>query len=134
MTYEGARSVTGPYLGVLGASAAIVGVVAGFGEFFGYALRLASGYLSDRTRSYWLISLIGYRVNLLVVPLFALTGRGDPGVLLIVAERAGKAIRTPARDAMLSHAGSQTGLGWGVGLHGALDQTGAILGPLIVRA
>jgi predicted MFS family arabinose efflux permease len=70
----------------------------------------------------------------LAVPLLALTGRWDLAVLLIVAERAGKAIRTPARDAMLSHAGSQTGLGWGFGLHGALDQTGAILGPLIVGA
>ena len=134
MTYEGARSVTGPYLGILGASAAIVGFVAGFGEFLGYALRLVSGYLSDRTGSYWPITIIGYGVNLLAVPLLALTGRWELAVLLIVAERAGKAIRTPARDAMLSHAGSQTGLGWGFGLHGALDQTGAILGPLIVGA
>jgi MFS family permease len=134
VTYEGARSVTGPYLSILGASAAIVGVVAGFGEFLGYALRLASGYVSDRTGSYWLITIIGYGVNLLAVPLLALTGRWEFAVLLIVAERAGKAIRSPARDAMLSHAGSQTGLGWGFGLHGALDQTGAILGPLIVGA
>jgi hypothetical protein len=115
MTYEGARSVTGPYLGILGASAAIIGFIAGFGEFLGYALRLASGYLSDRTGSYWLITIIGYAVNLLAVPLLALTGRWELAVLLIVAERAGKAIRTPARDAML-------------------DQTGAILGPLIVGA
>jgi MFS family permease len=134
MTYEGARSVTGPYLGMLGASAAVVGLVAGFGEFLGYALRLVSGYLSDRTGSYWLITIIGYGVNLLAVPLLALTGRWELAVLLIVAERAGKAIRTPARDAMLSHAGTQIGLGWGFGLHGALDQTGAILGPLIVGA
>ena len=132
MTYEGARSVAGPYLGVLGASAAIVGVVAGFGEFLGYALRLVSGYLSDRTGSYWPITIIGYGINLLAVPLLALTGSWELAVLLIVAERAGKAIRIPARDAMLSHAGSQTGLGWGFGLHGALDQTGGILGPLIV--
>src|SRR3984893_18644857 len=134
MTYEGARSVTGPYLGVLGASAAIVGVVARFVEFLVYALRLVSGYLSDRTGSYWPITIIGYGVNLLAVPLLAFTGRWELAVLLIVAERAGKAIRTPARDAMLSHAGSHTGLGWAFGLHGALDQTGAILGPLIVGA
>jgi hypothetical protein len=75
MTYEGARSVTGPYLGILGASAAVVGFVAGFGEFLGYALRLVSGYLSDRTGSYWPITIIGYGVNLLAVPLLALTGR-----------------------------------------------------------
>ncbi len=134
MTYEGARSVTGPYLGVLGASGAVVGFVAGFGEFLGYGLRLLSGYLTDRTGSYWAITIIGYGVNLMAVPLLALTNRWELAVLLIVLERAGKAIRTPARDAMLSHAGSQTGLGWGFGLHGALDQTGAILGPLIVSA
>jgi MFS family permease len=134
MTYEGARSVTGPYLGVLGASAAIVGIVAGFGEFLGYALRLVSGYLSDRTGSYWPITIVGYGINLLAVPLLALTGRLEVAVLLIVAERAGRGIRVPVRDAMLSHAGSQTGLGWGFGLHGALDSAGAILGPLTISA
>ena len=134
MTYEGARSVTGPYLGMLGASAAVVGFISGFGEFLGYALRLLSGYLTDRTGSYWPITFFGYGVNLVAVPLLALTGRWELAVLLIVAERAGKAIRTPARDAMLSHAGSQTGLGFAFGLHGALDQTGAILGPIIVSA
>ena len=134
MTYEGARSVTGPYLGILGASAALVGFIAGFGEFLGYALRLASGYLTDRTGGYWPITILGYGVNLAAVPLLALTGRWELAVLLIVAERAGKAIRTPARDAMLSHAGSQTGLGFAFGLHGALDQTGAIAGPMIVSA
>jgi MFS family permease len=134
MTYEGARSVTGPYLGVLGASAAIIGLVAGFGEFLGYALRLGSGYLSDRTGGYWPITIVGYVVNLLAVPLLALAGRWELAVILIVAERAGRGIRVPARDAMLSHAGSQTGLGWGFGLHGALDQTGAVLGPLFIGA
>ena len=134
MTYEGARSVTGPYLGVLGASAAIVGLVAGFGELLGYALRLLSGYLSDRTGSYWPITIVGYVINLFAVPLLALTGRWELAVFLIVAERAGRGIRVPARDAMLSHAGSQTGLGWGFGLHGALDSAGAILGPLTVGA
>jgi MFS family permease len=134
MTYEGARSVTGPYLGVLGASAAIIGFVAGFGEFLGYALRLGSGYLSDRTGGYWPITIVGYVVNLLAVPLLALAGRWELAVILIVAERAGRGIRVPARDAMLSHAGSQTGLGWGFGLHGALDQTGAVLGPLFIGA
>jgi MFS family permease len=134
MTYEGARSAIGPYFDVLGASGAIVGFVAGFGEFFGYALRLLSGYLSDRTRSYWAITIAGYGINLVAVPLLALTGSWQLAALLIVAERAGKAIRTPARDAMLSHAASQTGLGWGFGLHNALDQTGAILGPIIVSA
>ena len=104
MTYEGARSITGPYLAVLGASATAVGLAAGFGELVGYGLRLVAGYLSDRTGRYWTFTLIGYIVNLLAVPFLALAGRWELAAALIVAERFGKAIRTPARDAMLSHA------------------------------
>ena len=132
MTYEGARSVAGPYLALLGASGTVVGVVAGFGELIGYALRLVSGYISDRTGKYWTVTLFGYFVNLLAVPLLALAGRWEIAALLMVAERMGKAIRNPSRDAMLSHATQSIGRGWGFGLHEAMDQIGAILGPLIV--
>lgn len=132
MTYEGARSITGPYLALLGASATAVGFVAGFGELVGYSLRLVSGYLSDRTGRYWAFTLVGYGVNLLVVPLLALSGRWEVAAILIIAERAGKALRTPARDAMLSHATKEVGRGWGFGLHEAMDQIGAMTGPLIV--
>jgi hypothetical protein len=134
MTYEGARSITGPYLGALGASGLAVGLVAGFGELTGYALRLASGYVADRSARYWLISALGYALNLLVVPLLALGGRWEVAAALMIAERVGKAIRTPARDAMLSHATGEVGHGWGFGLHEALDQVGAVLGPLLVAA
>ena len=132
MTYEGARSITGPYLAILGANAVIVGFVAGFGEFIGYALRLVSGYLSDKTRKYWTITITGYFINLLAVPLLALAGSWEIAAILLIAERMGKAFRTPARDVMLSHACSEVGQGWGFGLHEAMDQIGAIMGPLIV--
>lgn len=134
MTYEGARSITGPFLAVLGANATTVGIVAGFGELIGYVLRLASGYWADRTGRYWAITLFGYVVNLLAVPLLALAGAWWQAAVLMILERTGKAIRTPARDAMLSHATTQMGRGWGFGLHEALDQTGATLGPVIVAA
>ena len=132
MTYEGARSITGPYLALLGASAAAVGFVSGFGELVGYSLRFASGYLADKSRQYWAMTIIGYAVNLLAVPLLALAGNWPMAALLLITERMGKAIRTPPRDVMLSHATSQVGRGWGFGLHEAMDQIGAILGPLIV--
>jgi MFS family permease len=132
MTYEGARSITGPYLAMLGASAAAVGFIAGFGELIGYSLRLVSGYLSDRTGRYWTFTLVGYSLNLLVVPLLALTGRWETAAALMIAERMGKALRTPARDAMLSHATKEVERGWGFGLHEAMDQIGAMTGPLIV--
>jgi len=132
MTYEAARSITGPFLATLGASAALVGFVAGFGEFLGYALRLGSGYLADKTQRYWTITIIGYAINLLAVPALALAGNWYIASLLIILERTGKAIRTPARDAMLSHAGGHLGMGWAFGLHEALDQCGAMVGFSIV--
>ncbi|MBI1847365.1 MAG: MFS transporter [Candidatus Rokubacteria bacterium] len=132
MTYEGARAITGPFLAVLGASGAVVGIVAGFGELVGYGLRLASGYLADRTGRYWGVILIGYAVNMLAVPLLALAGRWDVAAALMIAERVGKAIRTPPRDALLSHAASRMGRGWAFGLHEAMDQIGAVLGPVLV--
>lgn len=132
MTYEGARSIAGPYLALLGAGGTVVGVVSGFGELIGYGLRLVSGYLSDRTRRYWAITLTGYAVNLLAVPLLALADRWELAAALLIAERVGKALRTPARDAMLSYATRETGRGWGFGLHEAMDQIGAVAGPVIV--
>ncbi|MFB3778370.1 MAG: MFS transporter [Bryobacteraceae bacterium] len=133
-TYEGARSITGQFLATLGATGAVVGVVAGFGELVGYALRFVSGLISDRTRKYWAVTIVGYCVNLLAVPLLALAGRWEVAAALMIAERMGKALRTPARDAMLSHATSEIGRGWGFGLHEAMDQAGAVAGPLIVAA
>ena len=134
MTYEGARSITGPFLAALGASGTAVGLIAGLGELIGYSLRLASGYLADRTGRYWAITLLGYALNMIAVPLLALAGRWEIAATLMICERVGKAIRTPARDAMLSHATHQVGHGWGFGLHEALDQAGAVVGPLIIAA
>ncbi|MCS6774652.1 MAG: hypothetical protein NZ693_11145, partial [Thermoflexales bacterium] len=112
-TYEGARSVYGPFLATLGASSLVVGLAAGGGELVGYALRLVSGLVSDRTRAYWGVTFIGYAVNMLAVPLLALAGRWETAVGLMLAERAGKAIRTPARDVLLARVAQHTGRGWG---------------------
>ena len=130
VTYEGARSVTGPYLATLGASASVVGLVAGIGEFVGYALRLASGYLVDRTKAYWLLTFIGYGL-LLSIPLLAFAGYWQLAAVLIILERMGKAIRSPARDTMLSYATKEVGRGWGFAVHEALDQVGAVIGPIV---
>jgi len=134
VTYEGARSIVGPYLALLGASAFTIGFVSGFSELLCYAFRLASGSLVDRLRRYWSILLLGYFINLISVPLLALAGRWEVAALLIFAERLGKAIRTPARDVVLSYASSNIGLGKGYAIHEVLDQVGAILGPFIVAA
>ena len=133
ITYEGARSITGPYMAMLGATAAIVGLVAGIGEFSGYALRLLSGYYADRTRAYWPLTILGYGL-IMAIPLMALAGHWQMAAVLVICERMGKAIRSPARDAILSHATKQVGRGWGFGIHEAMDQIGAIAGPLIFTA
>ena len=130
VTYEGARSVAGPYLATLGATASVVGLVAGIGEFVGYALRLASGYLVDRTKAYWLLTFIGYGL-LLSIPLLAFAGYWQLAAVLIILERIGKAIRSPARDTMLSYAAKGVGRGWGFAVHEALDQIGAVIGPIV---
>ncbi len=134
MTHEGARGITGPFLATLGASATAVGFIAGFGELMGYALRLISGVISDRTKKYWIITFIGYFINLLAVPALALAGSWQMAAVLMILERTGRAIRNPARDVMLSHATSTIGHGKGFGVHEALDQIGAVAGPLIVGA
>jgi predicted MFS family arabinose efflux permease len=132
-TYEGARSVLGPYLAFLGASATVVGVASGFGEFVGYALRLVSGRTADKTHLYWPIAIAGYVVQMAAVPALALAGSWPIATLFLVLERAGRAVRNPPRDVMLSHAGQQMGgYGWTFGLHEALDQFGALAGPLLV--
>jgi len=132
-TYEGSRSIIGPYLGSLQATATIVATVTGFGELLGYGLRLVSGRLADWTGRYWPITIFGYVVQMSSVPALALTGSWPVAAVLIIVERIGKAIRNPPRDVMLSHAGKQVGgYGWVFGLHEALDQFGAMFGPLVI--
>lgn len=132
LTYEGARSVTGPFLATLGASGLVVGSVTGFGEFLGYAVRLASGRMADRTRLYWPVTLGGYLVQMVSVPLLGLAGSWPASAVLICLERTGRATRTPPRDVMLAEAGEHMGRGWAFGLNEGLDQLGAVMGPLVI--
>ena len=131
-TYEGARSITGPFLQKLGASGMIVGIVAGLGELLGYGLRFVSGKMSEHTRQFWPITFFGYIIQMASVPLLALAGSWEAAAVLILLERVGKAIRNPPRDVMLSHAAREMGFGWGFGVHEALDQFGALCGPLVI--
>jgi predicted MFS family arabinose efflux permease len=132
--YEGSRSVTGPFLALLGASGTIAGVVGGLGELFGYGLRLFSGRLSERTQQFWPITIVGYFIQMSAVPALAFAANWGTAAALILAERIGKAIRNPPRDVMLSHAAKEIGYGWAFGVHEALDQSGALVGPLLVAA
>lgn len=134
MTHEGAASIRGAFLSLLGASAATIGFVSGLGELFGYSLRFVFGRLTDRTRQYWPITIIGYTIDVLAVPALALCG--EHGWLLasafIVLERVGKAMKKPAKNTLLSFAALQEGVGKSFAILEALDQIGAFLGPVLL--
>jgi MFS family permease len=137
MVYEGARSVYGPLLAALGASAVVVGLVTGAGEAVALVARLAFGPLADRTGRYWSLTILGYGLTAVCVPLLALAPRlGGAGLAfaatMILLERLGKAIRSPSKSALLAHVASAVGRGRGFGVHKALDQVGAFAGPLLV--
>ncbi|MGY4288227.1 putative MFS family arabinose efflux permease [Bradyrhizobium sp. LM2.7] len=132
MTYEGGGAMNGQFMATLGASAAVVSITAGAGEFLGYGLRSAAGYLADKTGRYWLVTFIGYAINLLAVPAMALAANWQVAALLVLAERIGRAMRKPTVEAMLSYTTGKHGRGWVYAVNTALDETGATLGPLIV--
>ncbi len=134
ITYEGGGSINGPFMATLGASAAIVSIAAGAGEFLGYALRPFAGYVADKSGRYWFITFIGYAINLLAVPAMALAGSWQAAAAFLLAERIGRAIRKPTVDAMISYTSGELGKGWVYGLNTALDETGATIGPLIIAA
>ncbi|MEM3696614.1 MAG: MFS transporter [Candidatus Bathyarchaeia archaeon] len=131
--YEGSRGLVPAYLAFLGASAFIIVFVGRFGEFLGYALRLVSGALADITKAYWAFIFLGYGL-IVAVPLLGFTSLWWIAIILVLLERIGKAIRSPARDAVLSIVSKGVGAGKAFGIHELLDQIGAILGPLVVAA
>ena len=129
VTYEGGASINGPFMGALGAGAAVISIVAGLGEFLGYSLRAVSGYVADKTGKYWPVTFVGYAVNLLAVPAMALAPTWGAAAALVLAERIGRAIRKPTVESMLSYSTGKLGRGWVYGLNTAMDETGAALGP-----
>jgi len=134
MTHEGAASIRGAYLSLLGASAATIGFVSGLGELAGYSLRLVFGRFADKTKRYWLITIVGYVIDVLAVPALALSG--EHGWIfassLIVIERIGKAIKKPAKSTLVSFAATQEGVGKSFAISEMVDQFGAFLGPVML--
>lgn len=134
MTHEGASSIRGVYLSLMGASAGVIGFISGLGELVGYSLRYVFGRIADKTKKYWPMTIIGYILDVLAVPALALVGEHGWvwACILLVIQRTGKAIKKPSKDTIMSFAASQTGVGKSFGLQEMLDQIGAFLGPLIL--
>ena len=134
MTHEGASSIRGAYLSLLGASAGAIGFISGLGELIGYSMRYVFGKLTDKTKHYWPMTIGGYVLDVLAVPALALVG--EHGWLwacaLLVIQRMGKAIKKPAKDTIMSFAASQEGVGKSFGIQEVLDQIGAFLGPVLL--
>lgn len=134
MTHEGASSIRGAYLALLGASAGTIGFISGLGELVGYSMRYVFGKITDKTRKYWPMVIFGYILDILAVPALALVG--DKGwiaaSILLVIQRMGKAIKKPAKDTIMSFAASQEGVGKSFGIQEMLDQIGAFLGPFFL--
>ena len=130
--YEGSRSIVGPYLGLFGLGGTAISIITGVGELVGYGLRPFSGRWADSSKRFWPITISGYVVQMVAVPLLAFAGNWPIAAWLVIQERMGKAIRNPPRDVMLSHAAKEMGYGWAFGLHEALDQTGALIGPIAI--
>jgi len=133
VVYEGSGGIIPDYLKFLGATGFIAGLVVGFGEFLGNAMRFFSGFLADTTRAYWLFIFLGYGL-IVSVPLLGISATLEIAIILILLERFGKALRAPSRDAVLSIVSKDVGAGKAFGIHEFLDQIGAILGPLLVAA
>ena len=134
MTHEGASSIRGAYLSLLGASAATIGFISGLGEFVGYSLRYAFGKLADKTGQYWLMTVVGYILDVLAVPALALVGEHGwiAACALLVVQRMGKAMKKPAKNTLMSFAASQEGVGKSFGILEVIDQVGAFLGPALL--
>ena len=132
--YEGARSIHGPLLASLGATALVVSVVTGAGEAIALGMRLLFGRLADARRRRWPLATAGYAITVVTVPLLGLAASVPAAATLILGERAGKAVRSPSKDAMLAQAGTVGGRGWAFAIHEAMDQAGAFTGPLFIAA
>ena len=131
---ESARAAGGPLLRSLGAGAAAVGFVAGAGELLGYTLRLAAGKLADRPGGPWRMLAAGTAIGLCAVAALSLAGPWPMAAVLLVVERIGRAVRSPARDVMVASLSEGVGHGRGFGFHRLFDQVGGIVGPLALAA
>ena len=134
MTHEGASSIRGAYLSLLGASAATIGFISGLGELIGYSMRYVFGKLTDKSKQYWPMTIAGYVLDIIAVPALALVGEHGwiAACVLLVIQRMGKAIKKPAKDTIMSFAASQEGVGKSFGIQEVLDQIGAFIGPVLL--
>lgn len=115
----------------LGATAALLGLIEGTAEAVNDFFRVILGVVTDRIAKRKPLVLLGYGLSSIAKPLFALTSTWSQALVVRVVDRAGKGTRTSPRDALISDSIAKSQSGKAFGIHGSLDQVGAVLGPLL---
>jgi MFS family permease len=119
----------------LGLGPVVYGVVDGLYTGATALLRLAGGYIADRVRRRKLIAGLGYGISAVAKAGLLAAGTSIPWLsAAIVADRAGKGLRTAPRDALITLSTSPDNLGRAFGVHRAMDSAGAFAGPLVALA
>jgi len=119
---------------VLGASATALGGIEGTAESVAALLKLASGWLSDRFAARKPLVVAGYSLASLAKPLIGLARTPGQVGLFRVTDRVGKGIRSSPRDALIADSVAPAIRGKAFGFHRALDNLGAVIGPLLAFA
>lgn len=115
---------------VLGAPAAIIGLIEGLAEAVASLMKAVSGYLSDKTGRRKPFMALGYGFSNVLKPLMGFAGSWGQILALRVSDRFGKGLRGAPRDALIAESTAPAMRGKAFGLHRAMDTLGAVIGPL----
>ena len=116
---------------VLGANASFIGAIEGAAETTAALLKLASGWWSDKVKKRKPLVVIGYGIAAVVRPFIAIAQTAGQVLAIRVSDRVGKGIRSAPRDALLAESADAGNRGKAFGFHAAMDNAGAVLGPLM---
>ena len=124
-------SVMPLFLMSIGASKTSLSLIEGIAESTASLIKAFSGYWSDRIGRNKPFMLIGYGLSALIMPVYALVVSPLQVLVFRFIERIGKGIRTAPRDSLVAGSVNGNEVGRSFGLHKAMDNSGAILGPLL---
>jgi MFS family permease len=127
-------SVMPMFLMSIGASKASLGLIEGVAESTASLVKALSGFWSDKIGKNKPFMLVGYAISAIIMPLYAFVISPIQVLVLRFAERFGKGIRTAPRDSLIAASVTNKDTGRSFGLQKAMDNSGAIAGPLLAFA
>lgn len=119
---------------VLGANASFIGAIEGAAQSVAALIKPLSGWWSDKVRRRKPLVVAGYVIATVVRPFIAIAQSATVVMGIRVVDRIGKGIRTAPRDALLADSTDTATRGKAFGFHTAMDNAGAVLGPLMAYA